>query len=82
MRPKSLQWCVTLQSYGLSPARLFFLWDSPGKNTGVDCNVLHEEIFLIQESNSHLMSSKLADGFFTTGTICEAQKTLYFQLVV
>ena len=30
-------------------------WDSPGKNTGVDCHFLLQGIFLTQESNSHLL---------------------------
>ena len=29
-----------LQPYGLQPARLLCSWDSPGKNTGVDCHFL------------------------------------------
>ena len=29
--------CVCLQPYGLWPAKLLSLWDSSGKNTGVDC---------------------------------------------
>ena len=33
---KLLQPCLTLQRCGLQPARLFFPWDSPGKNTEVD----------------------------------------------
>ena len=30
----------SLQTYGLWPTRLFCLWDSPGKNTGVGCHAL------------------------------------------
>ena len=30
--------------------------DSPGKNTGVGCHFLHEEVFLTQESNLYLLS--------------------------
>ena len=37
MRVKLLQSCATLHPYGLYSARLLYLWDSPGKNTGVGC---------------------------------------------
>ena len=36
-------------------ARLFCPWNSPGKNTGVDCHSLLQEIFLTQESNLGLL---------------------------
>ena len=34
---------------GLLPTRIFCPWDSPGKNTRVDCHVLLPGIFLTQE---------------------------------
>ena len=37
--------------------------DSPGKNTGVGCHVLLQEIFPTQGSNSGL--SRITGGFFT-----------------
>ena len=40
---------------GLQPARLLCPWDFPGKNTGVDCHFLLQEIFLIQGSNLWLL---------------------------
>ena len=40
---------------GLEPTRLLCLWDSPGKNTGVDCHFLLQGI-LTQGSNPHLLS--------------------------
>ena len=40
MFAKSLQLCLTLQPYGLQPARLLWPWNSPGKNTGVGCHFL------------------------------------------
>ena len=33
-------------------------WDSPGKNTGVDCHALGQGIFLPQESNQHFLHCK------------------------
>ena len=36
-------------------ARPFCPWDSPGKNTGVGCHFLLQEIFPTQGSNPHLL---------------------------
>ena len=36
---------------GLSPARLLYPWDFPGKSTGVDCHFLLQRILLTQESH-------------------------------
>ena len=41
----------SLQPHGLQPARLLCPWNSPGKDTGVGCHSLLQEIFPIQESN-------------------------------
>ena len=41
----------SLQPHGLQLARLFCPWDSPGKNTRVDCLSLLQGIFLTQGSN-------------------------------
>ena len=48
-------------------------WDSPDKNTGVDCHALLQGIFLTQGSNRHLMCPALAGKFFTTSATWEAQ---------
>ena len=45
----------SLWPHGLQPARLFCPWDSPGKNTGVDCHALLQGIFLTQGSNPCLL---------------------------
>ena len=37
------------------PTKLLRPWDSPGKNTGVGCHFLLQEIFLTQGSNPHLL---------------------------
>ena len=42
--------------YGLWPSRLLCPWDSPGKNTGIDCHVLLQRIFPTQGSNQRLLS--------------------------
>ena len=56
-------------------------WDSPGKNTGVDCYALLHGIFLTQELNLHLLSlPALAGEFFTTSTTWEAPSTYIFSL--
>ena len=45
----------SVQPYGLEPARVLCLWDSPDKNTGVGCHFLLQGIFPNQGSNSHLL---------------------------
>ena len=48
--------CVRfLRPHGLQPARLLCPWDSPGKNTGVGCCFLLQEIFLTQALNPGLL---------------------------
>ena len=44
----------SLGSYGLGPTRLLSPWDSLGKDTGVGCHALPQEIFLPQGSNPYL----------------------------
>jgi len=44
-----------LLTYGLEPIRLLCPWDSPGKNTGVDCYALLQGIFQTQGLNLHLL---------------------------
>ena len=58
----------------IAPLMLFCPWDSPGKNTGVDCHALLQGIFLTQGSNPHLMSPALAGRFYTTRATWEAQE--------
>ena len=41
--------------YGLQPARLLCSWNSSGKNTGVVCHFLLQEIFLTEGSNPSLL---------------------------
>ena len=41
----------SLQPHGLQPSRLFYPWDSPGKNTEVGCHFLLQGIFPTQGSN-------------------------------
>ena len=41
----------SLQPYGLWPARLLCSWNFPGKNTGVSCHSLLQDISLTQGSN-------------------------------
>ena len=45
----------SLRPHGLWPARLLCPWDSPDKNTGVDCHSLLQRIFLTQRSNLGLL---------------------------
>ena len=54
MHATLLQSCLTLWPYGLEPTRLLCPWNSPGKNTGVDCHALLQGIFPTQGLNPHL----------------------------
>ena len=45
----------SLWPHGLSPARFLCPWNSPGKNTGMDCHSLLQRNFPTQESNPVLM---------------------------
>ena len=62
--------CV--QPCGLYPAWLLCSWDSLGKNTGVRCHTLLQEIFPTQGLNPCLMSPALAGRFFTISAIWKA----------
>ena len=44
----------SVQSHGLQPTRLLCPWNSPGKNTKVDCHALLQGIFPTQGSNLSL----------------------------
>ena len=47
--------CLVVSDY-LPPHGLLCPWDFPGKNTGVGCHFLLQEIFLSQGSNLHLLN--------------------------
>ena len=50
------QWCLTLcKPMDCSPTRLLRPWDFPGKNTGVGCHFLLQEIFLTLGLNPGLL---------------------------
>ena len=49
MKVKTTQLCLC------NLTRLLCPWDSPGKNTGVDCHALFQGIFLTQGLNPHLL---------------------------
>ena len=55
----------SLQSQGLYLARLFCPWDSPGKNTGVDCHVLSRGFSRPRDQTCISCDSCVARGFFT-----------------
>ena len=63
-------WTVALQ--------LFCPWDSPGKNTGVDCHSLLQGIFLIQGLNPCLFKSSVqTSGFFTASATWNSKNKIY-----
>ena len=45
----------SLQSHGLQPTRLLYLWNSPGENTGVGCHSLLQGISPTQGSDPDLL---------------------------
>lgn len=60
-----------MRPYGLQPARLVCPWDSLGKNTEVGCHALPSWNLPAPEIKpTSLMSSPLADKFFTTNATC------------
>ena len=71
-----------LQPYGPWAATILYPCDSPGKNTGVGCHALLQEIFLTQGSNLSLFTSPaLVDRFFTTSAVWEAPIKPYASLI-
>ena len=54
----------SLQPHGLYSARLLCPWDSLGKNAGVGCHALLQEIFPIQGSNPGLPHCRQIIFFF------------------
>ena len=54
--------CQTLQPHRLLPARLLCPWDFPGKNTGVGCHSLLQEIFLTKGLNWGQYSKQYGNG--------------------
>ena len=49
----------SLGPHGLQPTRLLCPQDSPGKNTGVGCHALHQDIFPTQELDPDLQHCRL-----------------------
>ena len=47
--------CSALWSHGLKPTRFSCPWDSPGKNTGIDCHFLLPGVFPTQGWNPRLL---------------------------
>ena len=61
--------CCFLWPRGLQPTRLLRPWDLPGKNTGVGCHFLLQDVFLTQGLNR---VSCLAGRLFTIWATREA----------
>ena len=61
--------CGSSRPYGLEPARLLYLWDSPGMNTGAGCPFLLQGTSLLlptQGSKLRLVSPAFGGWIFTT----------------
>ena len=71
----------SLRPHGLQPARLLSLWNSPGKNTGVNCHSLLQRNFPTQGSKPsllhhrqilyHLSYREVHDPYMATNGILE-----------
>ena len=68
-----------LQSHGLQPTRLLCPWDSPGKNSGVSCYFLLQEIFPTQGSNLGLLHYRqiLYHLNHQGSPVCHIQHTIF-----
>ena len=55
--------------YELQPARLLCPWDSPGKNTGVDCHALLQGIFPTKGLNLGLLHCRQTRLYHLSHTI-------------
>ena len=82
MLAESLQSCPTVcDRMDCSPPGSSVHGILQARNTGVDCHVLLQGIFLTLVSYVHLLPPALAGRFFTTTATWEAhQKNLYWQL--
>ena len=70
----------SLRRHKVQSVRLLYLWDSPGKNTGVDCQSLPQRIFLTQRLNPGLLHCRkilyhlsYIVSLDQTGKLCIAQ---------
>ena len=75
--------CATLlRPHGLSNARLFWLWDFPGKNTGAGCHLHLQRIFPTQGLNPHLLQvSYISSRFFTAEDSLLQEKPIHLYIV-
>ena len=51
----------SVQPHRRQPTRLLRPWDSPGKNTGVDCHFLLQPLFLIPEYSGINKGQRISD---------------------
>ena len=65
-------------TYGLWPARLLCSWDSPGKNTEVDCHALLQGIFPIQGLNLCLLHYRQILYHKATRETLDINKLFYY----
>ena len=70
--------CLTLWPHGLSPTRLLWQWNSPGKNTEVGNHSLFQRIF---PTRDWTWVSCTAGGFFTNWATREARDCLWVSLI-
>ena len=63
---------TSLKSYGLWPTRLLCPWDSPGKNTGVCCHALLQDLPDPGIEPASLKAPALAGSLFTASATWES----------
>ena len=71
-----------LQPHGLQPTRLLCPWYSPGKNTGLGCHSLLQDLPNPGIEPTSLMSPALASRFFITNATWKAPNTWILQLKI
>ena len=71
---KSLSHAQFFATHGLQPTRFLCPWDFAGKDTGMGCHFLLQEIFLTQGSNMGLLNCR----FFTDWATREALNCTLF----
>ena len=80
MPAQLLRSCPTLPPDGPLPARLLCPWDFPGKNMGVGCHALLQEIFLTHWLNLHLLHCRWILYHWAVGTHIYAEIYIYIYI--
>ena len=77
---KSLQSCPTLQPHRQQPTRLPHPWDSPGKNTGVDCHFFLQCMQVKSESEVAIVGHVIVQNTCCLSQLCDLIEDLLLSL--